>query len=536
MKIRIRAAALLAVLLCMTMAFSSCAASLPAPQLTGEYSQKEETERKEAAFITIDINPSIELTVDKNHTVTSVGAANADAEVMLWDETELVGSDLNTALAQITALAVEMGYLTEDNADISVTVTTETGETEDALLASIDEALVENIKESGIEARVEEAVDLVMSKELERVKKENEGKPGYDDTLTLSRFRLVQSALRADRELTMDEAVLMTNDKLTETVKNAQKVADAKLGEVYEAASSEAQFVYENAKQTMLDSAYTAVYTSRRNLSALLANYGAAYSGYRLAYRTIEHYANTLKKMIDNPTFTSDDVFALANALGIDTSLEAEYDAFKAEITDENGEITKDSVNAYVNRVYKNMDEADRAKLDAAYDSVLDIFDRMGLEASVVTDEGKLLIQTAMFGLGLSFSVETYEDIPALLDAIQKKIDDIYAKMEADMTENEKAKVIDLQEDMSAKIAEYEKAYQESLAKAKSEAEAYMNSAKEENKKQAEAVIKERAKSPTQKAETEETKNQQTPDKKNEKDSRENNKENNKDKNKGKGK
>ena len=90
-----------------------------------------------------------------------------------------------------------------------------------------------------------------------------------------------------------------------------------------------------------------------------------------------------------------------------------------------------------------------------------------------------------MFGLGLSVSVETYEDIPALLSAIQKKIDDVYAKMDADMTENEKARVIELQEAMSAKIAEYEASYRESLALAKAEAEARMNSAKEANLQQA---------------------------------------------------
>ena len=480
MKIRNQVTVHLAALLAVLMAFTSCAASLPAPQLANENIPLAEADGKEAAFITIDINPSIELTIDKHHTVTSVGAANADAEVMLWNESDIVGADLNTALALIADLAAEMGYLTEENADISITVTTETGRTEDALVTAIDEALVEGFQEAGIEAHVEEAVDLVLSKELERLKADNEGKAGYDETLTLSRFRLIRSALRADPTLTMDDAVQQSNEKLTETVKNIQITPEDDLGEGYLTAKDEAQFIYDNAKQTLLDSAYTAVYTSRRNLSALLANYGAAYAGYRLAYRTIEHYADTLAQLVENPIFTSADILALAETLGIDPAAEEEYRAFREDIADQDGNITVESVKDYINRIYKSLDEEDRAEWEAAYDRVLVIFDRMRIEAAVIDDEGKILIQTAMFGLGLSFSVETYEDIPELLHAIQKKIDDIYKKMDADMSENEKAKVIDLQNDMTAKIAEYEKTYRESLAKAKAEAEAYMQSAKEE--------------------------------------------------------
>ena len=493
MKTRNKALLRLIALLCAAITLCSCVQTQPAPQIKQQKPETAATALREAAFITIDINPSIELIIDEEHRVTSVCAANADAEVMLWDEENLIGADLDTALTRITSLALEMGYLTEENADISVTVTTESGETEEALLSSVQETLNTSISEAGIEARIEEAVDLVLSKELERVKRENVGKPGYDGTLTASRYRLVKSAMQADRTLAMDDAVLMSNEQLTDTVKAAQKEATAKYGVAYEMAELEAQFVYDNAKQTLLDSAYTAVYTSRRDLTALLANYGAAYAGYRLAYRTIEHYAQTMKQLIENPIFTSDDIFALANALGIDTSVEAEYDAFKKDIADEEGNITKDSVNAYINRKYKNMEPEDREKLEQAYDSVLEIFDRLGIEASVIRDDGMTVIKGAMFGLGLSFSVETYEDIPALLEAIQKKIDDIYARMEADMTENEKAKVADLQEEMNTKIAEYEKTYKESLTKAKAEAEARMNAAKKEKAAEQENKAKQKA-------------------------------------------
>lgn len=464
-------------------AMSMCSCSAAPTEIDPKIGHPEITEEKEGAFVTIDINPSIELVLDKEHTVTSVGAANSDAEVLLWHE-DLVGLDLNTAVERITGLAIEMGYLNEENTSISVTVTTDHGKTEEKLLATIDETMDRTLRDAGLEVRVEEAVDLVLSKELADIKEQNAGKPGYDETLTLSRYRLVKSAMRADRELTMDEAVLLSNEELTETVSTAQATAEAKFGEACELTRTEAEFVYENAKLTMLDSAYTAVYTARRDLSSLFGNYGAAYAGYRLAYRTIEHYAQTIRAQIDNPTLTSDDVFALANALGIDTSVEAEYDAFKQEITDENGKVTKDRVNAYINRQYQNMPPEDRAQLEKAYNSVLILFDRIGADASIIREDGQLLISGTLFGLGIDLSVETYEDLPALLEAIQKKIDDTFARMEEDLTENEKARVTELQEEMTAKIAELEKEYEEAVAEAQQEAESYLNEAKEAKAKE----------------------------------------------------
>ena len=473
MKKRAKLCLYLSSLLLCTALLCGCGTAVKAPSVT------EEKQIKEAAYITIDINPGIELILDKEGKVTAIGAANTDAEIMLWEE-ELIGTDLNTALEQIASLAVDMEYITDENAAVSVTVTTETGKTEDALLEDIHRTLKEAASEAGIPVSVEEGVDLVLSKELERTKEQNAGREGYGDSLTLARYRLIKSALRADRDLTMDKAVLMPNKDLTEIVETARKDAADRFGRACELARNEAVFVYENAKQTLLDSAYTAVYAARRDLSSLFSNYGAAYAGYRLAYRTVEHYAETMRKLIENPLFTSDDVFALANALGIPTDAEAEYDAFKEAITDENGKITRDSVNAYIDQQYRNMDREDRAALEAAYDRILEILDRMEAEAHIVREDGQLLISGALLGLGISMEIKTYEDVGELLDAIDNKIGDVYAKMDENLTENEKAEVAEMQEEMSEKIAELEKAYREAVAKAQADAEAFLSAAKKE--------------------------------------------------------
>ena len=126
------------------------------------------------------------------------------------------------------------------------------------------------------------------------------------------------------------------------------------------------------------------------------------------------------------------------------------------------------------------MDEEDRAALEAAYDQVLEILDRMEAEAHIIREDGRLLISGALLGLGVSMEVKTYEDIDELLGAIDKKIGDVYKKMDDNLTENEKAEVAEMQEEMSDKIAALEKTYRESVAKAQADAEAFLSAAKKE--------------------------------------------------------
>ena len=102
----------------------------------------------------------------------------------------------------------------------------------------------------------------------------------------------------------------------------------------------------------------------------------------------------------------------------------------------------------------------------------------MEAEARVVREDGRLLISTSLLGLGISMDVRTYEDVDELLSVIDKKIRDIYAKMDENLTENEKADVAEMQEEMSRKIAELEKTYREAVAKAQAEAEAFLDAAK----------------------------------------------------------
>lgn len=86
---------------------------------TGE---KEETGTA-VAFVTIDINPSIEITLDENGVVASVYGANEDGQILLYGEMDaLVGKQYEEAVDYITNLAVELGYLDKETGTINTSV------------------------------------------------------------------------------------------------------------------------------------------------------------------------------------------------------------------------------------------------------------------------------------------------------------------------------------------------------------------------------------------------------------------------------
>lgn len=73
------------------------------------------------AAISLDVNPSIQITVNRNEKVLDVDALNKDAEIVLGDM-DLEGSDINVAVNAILGSMLRNGYLTADANTILVSV------------------------------------------------------------------------------------------------------------------------------------------------------------------------------------------------------------------------------------------------------------------------------------------------------------------------------------------------------------------------------------------------------------------------------
>ncbi len=75
----------------------------------------------EGTVIAFDVNPSIEIEINKNEKVLDVDALNADAEIVLG-EMDLEGLDLETALNAIVGSMVKNGYISAEQNSILISV------------------------------------------------------------------------------------------------------------------------------------------------------------------------------------------------------------------------------------------------------------------------------------------------------------------------------------------------------------------------------------------------------------------------------
>lgn len=89
------------------------------------------------SYISIDVNPSIELTLNRLHRVVSAEAFNDDAQIVL-ENVEVRGMNYTQAIDTLLESTAMQPYLT-DNAVLSFTVAAESKKTEAMLLTGIGE-------------------------------------------------------------------------------------------------------------------------------------------------------------------------------------------------------------------------------------------------------------------------------------------------------------------------------------------------------------------------------------------------------------
>jgi hypothetical protein len=474
----------------------------------------EKSKASAASYVTVDINPSVELVLDNGNTVLSVAAANTDAEVLLWNEDGIVGASASVAIEKIAALAVEYEYIREDTNSVSISVAASGSVDGDALYSAISSKFAEAAAAAGqklgatIRVTVENSADIVLSKELERVKTANLGKEGYGDTLTVARYRLVKRAMICDRTLKMDTAVAMSNEQLSAIVHSGQSKYEAKLGVAYERALAEAQFAYQLAKDTLLNSVYAdidplaaisddfdpesiwenllngyfGIYTERGLVTEQLnaRKLGAQYMYLQLAHDSLEHYYSALRDYIDNPVIDEEALLELFNAIG--TAIDAQsFEAFKTAVTDENGEIRLNSVTAYINLRYRNMNAEERASFSGEYSAVLSFVDGIEFSASSVTN-GNFAEFSAKFSLtGLTssdwqFDWTASESVEQALTALETAITNKLAEL--NLSDTEKTRIATAQTGIAQKLDDFRAEFDSAVTQARETAQTRLDNLK----------------------------------------------------------
>lgn len=323
-------------------------------------------DKDQVSYVAVDINPSVEFLVDKDGKVVTVIPENEDAQILLAGE-ELEGLTFEAAIDKVGTLAVKCGYLKNDNNQVTITVS---GSVE--LSASLYDVAKNAIETAGkaVGAVVTEGTNYLLEREVAYLKSNNQGKEGYD-TLTAGKLRLIKTAMLADRTLTMDDAVKMSEEDLVKRVNEHKEYLKGKVETSLAIATEGATTLYEVSKQAYLDSAYVSVASQsvKGDISDIMGGSKKTYNAAKyLALNATYGILNGVSDMLDiykaNPVITEDDVLNLLNFVDADADEEAV--AVVNEIKAAYGECTLDNIQKYIKSLAYD-EEGNARKLEIAF-------------------------------------------------------------------------------------------------------------------------------------------------------------------------
>lgn len=348
-------------------------------------------------FVSININPAIELITDQNGTVISVRAANGDAQILLSDM-NLIGKSIADASADIAAAAQAAGYLTDTNAKVRVLAAGETEGAADSIAADVEQG----VKSESDIAEVEQ------SKSLEReVKKLKEQDPVLYAEMTAAKLKLIYAVMYFDTAMTVETGAKLSVKALTEMLK-----------EYYDDYSD---FVTDE-----LEDKFDALYESEAEAIQQQIDmiYGEEYAIAAKKVRDLEKLADEFENRLENAAVAQEDIDALVELFGLTDS---------AAMQDGEGKVTVNSVENYIDVLEDEWDKA--GEDDDDYEGILDTAedilekydeDNMTLETDMV-EQLREIIDAEILNL---------EDLEDYIDNLEDEVDEMQDQIE--LTEQQK--------------------------------------------------------------------------------------------------
>jgi len=168
----------------------------------------------EDAYVTVDINPSVELIVTPRDKVIYANPLNEDGELLLLNLT-LVGLNLDEALELIIDEAIALGFIdvdSEEPAIVSIDVISKNSELGEKVRTQAKEKINNAFVDRAMVGRAEDkgfVPEFLAEAESYGVT------PGF--------LRLAKSAIEVDDLLTLEEAVLLTQEELMDILKEARQ-------------------------------------------------------------------------------------------------------------------------------------------------------------------------------------------------------------------------------------------------------------------------------------------------------------------------
>ena len=301
-------------------------------------------------FVSIDINPSVEMTVNSDNKVVSAYGANDDGKILIYGQT-LVGRDVDEAVKKIIELAVDYDFLTEENNVVTTSIVSTNVSIAGELNTSINSKITETAGGLGLSVTTDAEASFSTQCEMEELKAQYPTNQVIQN-MSLAKYKLAMTV--AENGTTDIETIFaMDNKTLIENVAAVHNKIKPYALEEYQRAEEEANILYQKSVEFAKDMVYVEFFAEKL-LSNPFANAGIAYFGalycmYTLPAKGFELLAQAGQCVIDykEEELDATAVQKIMNALGLD---ESELDSLK----NEDGEVTINSVEKYVNNLFKN--------------------------------------------------------------------------------------------------------------------------------------------------------------------------------------
>ena len=463
-----------------------------------------------SGYVSLDINPSVELVVDKDGLVAGVRGVNEDGLVLLYNESGIKGETVDKAVEKIVNISIEEGYLTEDNHVVNVTVSAKDDKYLKKLTDNVNASVKASADKSGLSVKIDAAGSYSLNRRLEEFKKAHPDNK-IVQSLSLAKFKLALTVSETG-EVSLETAVEMDNDELIELIKEYDSKIEAYATDAYLLAKKQAQAAFDKAVTYKTYAAYTEFYAKNLIAHKDKAYLGAVYQTYAsaaLMMESVKNVAEFANRVVDYP-LTDKQAQAVAEALGLENT-----DPLK----NSEGKVTVRSIEAYADKLFKNSEtSAELTKMmndltaslegveaeikaeiaafaeeykdeigkvavvaDNAYKTLLSVIDLIpgGTDAlKSVMDETKANIE--MIKAWAEDAKADFSDLDSLTARFESQRDKYLAEIKKDLSEEEWNAV---QKDIEADIAKatvYKNNYNEALSKAEAEAKAFLDKLKGE--------------------------------------------------------
>ncbi len=329
----------LSLILVLTLAISLFSCQLTPGNPDDQDPPKKETAGDAVAFVTVDINPSIEITLDEKGVVATVYGANEDGQVLLYGEAEiLVGMSYEDAIAYITSLAVELGYLDAETGTINTSVVADDLAFAEEVQSKLGERIKATATENGITIDIDTSDPFSLLCELEELKAKY---PNREDIQAVTPTEYKLAVTLSEREgISIVAALEYDSSEMIERISKAHSTLETYATEAYLAAKREATRIFEKSMGIVIAGAYNDVYIKNALKHPGTFYYGAAYQAYAttaLTYRSIYEIKAFGDSMVDyEPDAATIEAIKTALDLSDTTALE-----------NEEGKITLDSLIAF---------------------------------------------------------------------------------------------------------------------------------------------------------------------------------------------